>query len=70
MTGEDGKPMRDTVYAMPAQIKGALDEARSRYLQAQSKARDERDPGAARERRPKRSIGARQRTCPFDSRNR
>ena len=23
--GEDGKPMRDTVYAMPAQIKGALD---------------------------------------------
>lgn len=42
VTGEDGKPVRDVVYAMPAQIKGALDEARSRYLQAQAKTRDER----------------------------
>ena len=42
VTGEDGKPVRDVVYAMPAQIKGALDEARSRYLQAQTKTRDER----------------------------
>lgn len=68
--GEDGKPMRDTVYAMPAQIKGALDEARSRYLQAQSKTRDERTLAQrASDARSGASALANEH-APFDSRNR
>ena len=68
--GEDGKPMRDTVYAMPAQIKGALDEARSRYLQAQAKTRDERTLAQrASDARSGASELANEH-APFDSRNR
>ena len=62
VAGEDGKPVRDVVYAMPAQIKGALDKP----LPAGA-GQDARraHSSAARERRPERRIGACQRTCPF-----
>ena len=61
--GEDGKPMRDTVYAMPAQIKGALDEARSRYLQAQALAQRASDARSG-------ASELANEHAPFDSRNR
>ena len=61
---DQGKPV------MPAQIKGALDEARSRYLQAQSKARDERTLAQrASDARSGASALANEH-APFDSRNR
>lgn len=70
VAGEDGKPVRDDVYAMPAQIKGALDEARSRYLQAQAKTRDERTLAQrASDARSGASALANEH-APFDTRNR
>lgn len=65
VAGEDGKPVRDVVYAMPAQIKGGPRRGAKPLPAGAVQDARRAHPGAARERRPKRRIGARQRTRPF-----
>ncbi len=71
VAGEDGKPVRDVVYAMPAQIKGALDEARK----AATCRRRPRRATSAPWRSARATPGAAHRRfanehAPFDTRNR
>ena len=43
MTGDDGRPVKDTVKVMPAQIKTALSEAYERYKASKEEPEKEKE---------------------------